>query len=474
MLERLLNRLPWVYGAFVLVWMILPLFYIARYNHAGADDFEVSGLLVRTQSIWQTAMALMERSAAYTGVFAQAIFQPADVQGIGFRVVPVAIILTYLATFFVGIRSLLSRNSLQTYGLLALGFFAVFFRLMESPAQTFFWSMSAIAYASSYTLAIVFLVLLGRYLSSEQARITQFGLLFLAMVAALGTHPVVSLLIVGLCVGALCYAGWQGQRQLYLPLGLLLVVAVVLLGLILAAPGSLRRISESGHQGWLDRPVLSPLYFAFNMYRDYVAKWLSDSLFMLSSLALVAWLIEKRITPRLPMPLWLPFVLTFGFGYMWFAVPKLLVNYIALRQIDTGIAFFLTGWLVSLVYVAAFIRRQWVVGETGTWLRPVVFAAMIATLLLPQYVSNMRFLWVDIRSGTAARYDAEVKSRYHVIGLSRAEKKVLVLDSLQAMPTMIYKGDLEVNSNYWLNRSFASYFGIAAVTVNRAPDKSDP
>jgi hypothetical protein len=30
--------------------------YISRYNHAGADDFEVSRLLIHTQNTWQTAM----------------------------------------------------------------------------------------------------------------------------------------------------------------------------------------------------------------------------------------------------------------------------------------------------------------------------------------------------------------------------------------------------------------------------------
>jgi hypothetical protein len=187
---------------------------------------------------------------------------------------------------------------------------------------------------------------------------------------------------------------------------------------------------------------------------------------MLSSVAFTGWLVEKRIAPQLRLPLWVPFAATFAFGYLWFFTPKLLVNYIASRQIDTGLAFFITGWIVSLVYLADFLQRQNLLHEAGRGWRSVIFGAMLLTLLLPQYVSNMRHLWVDIRSGSAARHDVEMTQRYRAMRQQKQTKQPLVLDSLQAKPLTIWKGDLLPDTNDWLNRSFAHYFGHTAVRVN--------
>lgn len=470
MLQKIWNRIPLIYALAVIVLIIAPLLYISRYNHAGADDFEVSGLLVRTQSIWQTAMALMKRSAAYTGVLVQALFQPADVQGIGFRLVPIGVVLLYLVTFYAGITALLPRHSTASErGVFMLACFAVFFRLMESPMQTIFWSMSAIGYTSGYALAILFIALLTQYLciDSSTGMAGKYAMVIVAMLLAMGSLPVVSLLTVGLCAGALLYALLNGQRQKWPALGFLLLLALLVLAYLLTAPGTARRISEGGHQGLVERPVLSLALFAFNMYRDYLARWFSDSLFLLSSVAFIGWLAERRVMPQLRLPLWLPFVATFAFGYLWFFIPKLLVNYIASRQIDTGLVFFITGWILSLMYLAAFLQRQHLLHEAGRGWRSVVFGAMLLTLLLPQYVSNMRHMWVDIRSGSAARHDLEITRRYQMMHRQRAGNQLLVLDTLQAMPLTIWKGDFIPDTSNWANRSFARYFGHTTISVKQ-------
>ncbi len=415
-------------------------------------------------------MALMKRSASYTGVLAQALFQPADVQGIGFRIVPIGIVLVYLVTFYTGIAALLPRHSTTSERwLFALACFAVFFRLMESPMQTIFWSMSAIGYTSGYVLAILFIALLTRYLciDSSVGMAGKYIMVIVAMLLAMGSLPVVSLLTVGLCAGALLYALLNGQRQKRLALGFLLLLALLVLAYLLTAPGTARRISEGGHQSLVERPILSLALFAFNMYRDYLAKWFSDSLFMLSSVAFIGWLAERRVVPQLRLPLWLPFAATFAFGYLWFFTPKLLVNYIASRQIDTGLVFFITGWILSLVYLADFLQRQKFLREAGRGWHSVVFGAMLLTLLLPQYVSNMRHMWVDIRSGSAARHDMEIMQRYQIMRRQRAGNQPLVLDTLQALPLTIWKGDFIPDTSNWANRSFAHYFGHTTISVKQ-------
>ncbi|MCS7019951.1 MAG: hypothetical protein RMJ87_12765 [Cytophagales bacterium] len=470
MLQKIWNRLPLIYAFAVIILIIAPLLYISRYNHAGADDFEVSGLLMHTQSIWQTAMALMKRSAAYTGVFAQALFQPSDVQGIGFRLVPICIILAYLLTFYGGIAALLPQQStFQERLLIAVSCFAIFFRLMESPMQTIFWSMSAIAYASSYVLAVGFATALVSYLctSSESSvpSFVSYGVVGIAMLMAMGVQPVVSVLTVGLCIGVWLYAllrSYRKEKRLFL--GLLVLMALLALAYLLTAPSTARRLSEGGVSNLAQLRLLSSAIFAFNMYRDYLAKWLSDSLLMLSSVVFVLWLVQKRIVPRLPIPIWMPFAATWFVGFLWFWIPKLLVSYIAARHMDMALVFFMTGWGVSLFYLAALVGQRCAVAEKNTWLLNLVFAAMLLTLLLPQYVSNMRQVWIDIDSGSAAQHDAEIKRRYAVMRLAGANE-LIALDTLQAMPLTIYKGDLIADTADWSNRAFAHYFQRRTVTV---------
>jgi hypothetical protein len=101
----------------------------------------------------------------------------------------------------------------------------------------------------------------------------KYVMVIVAMLLAMGSLPVVSLLTVGLCAGALLYALLNGQRPKWLPLGFLLLLALLVLAYLLTAPGTARRISEGGHQSLVERPILSLALFAFNMYRDYLAKW---------------------------------------------------------------------------------------------------------------------------------------------------------------------------------------------------------
>lgn len=481
-MQKILNRMPFFYAASVMLFIIAPLVYIARYNHAGSDDFQVSGLLMHTGSVLKTATVLMQRSAAYTGVFLQALLQPADIEGIGFKLVPVGIIATYLMTFYTLAAAFLPQSRTDERICFALACFSVFFRLTESPMQTFFWSMSAIIYTSGYFVFAIFILMLVRYLlrvnsadnglDSAQNIIGRLQIIFtegfgmyaamaILMLLTIGFSGVVSLLTVGLCAGAWVYVVLNGPKQKQLPLAFLLLGALLLLVYLLGAPGSLRRIAESGSPSWTERPIIAPAIFAFNMYRDYLAKWFSDSLFMLGSLALVFWLSEKRAMPQLRLPVWLPFAASIVCGYLWFFVPKFSVGYIASRHADMALVFFITGWLVSLTYGAAFLRER----LSGSLWRPVIFAAMLLTLLLPQYVSNMRFLWTDICSGAAAQHDKEMKRRYALMRTHRG--KAVELPPLQTYPITIYKGDLEADTAYWVNRAFARYFGQTAVSVKK-------
>ncbi|MCS6967286.1 MAG: hypothetical protein RMJ44_07950 [Cytophagales bacterium] len=473
MFKKIFAWLPSVYAIAVIVLVLAPLCWIARYNHASADDYEVSRLLLHTRSIWQTTAVLMQRSGHWTGCFLQALFQPVYLEGIGFQLVPIGIILTLLIIFYLGWSFLLCWTiNFRQGALLSLSSFAVFFRLIETPEQIIFWSMCAISYIGGYVCTILFLITLVNYLHRQN--FLNYAILIITTLLAAGSSAIASLLVVILCTGVWIYALYHRKWQIFLPLFLLTLLSLTALVLIINSPGTLNRMAEYGSQSWLERSWQQPAIFALNMYRHYLAKWLGDSLFMLSSLAVVIWLVEKRPAIAFSSPVvWLiSFVMLAG-SYLYFFIPQLAVGYIAGRHKDMALLLFLTGGSILLFQAACWLKQQFADSIPAKWLPPLLLAGMLLTLTFPEYISNLRFLWEDIRSRTAAKYDAQIRRLYQAARLYAGKPDTLAVEALQARPFMLYVQDseLEADPSNWKNRAFASYFGIAAVRLVQKQEK---
>ena len=68
-----------------------------------------------------------------------------------------------------------------------------------------------------------------------------------------------------------------------------------------------------------------------------------------------------------------------------------------------------------------------------------------------------------------ARYDADMMQRYAMVrqAAQRGDKEV-VLDPVN-YPRSLVILPLDMDAGYWMNRSYATYFGVTAVRVSPTP-----
>ena len=70
--------------------------------------------------------------------------------------------------------------------------------------------------------------------------------------------------------------------------------------------------------------------------------------------------------------------------------------------------------------------------------------------------NNVRTAYSDLLSGSAYRYDKELRNRYQDI--QNNKKEILVIPELSFLPKTIYFEDIRTNSKHWINQCYKSYF----------------
>ncbi len=452
--------------------VLLPLLALAYYNHpSAADDYGYIDTVYKFG--WLEAMHYYY--TGWTGRYFGILLNhsnPLLFHSIaGFKVLSAVLLLWMMAAFYGLAHHLTPTLSRLTHLGFAGALFFLFIWQIPSLASFFYWMAAFVTYTVPSILTFGWIIVVLRWYRLKTNRMKFLtgilaGFLVFAVIGCSEPNLLTMLILV---------AGFWGYRILFhrkvdgLMLG---VAAAAALGCVLyfTAPGLDVRLGGNPMSGNIPFSVIS----SFKKLASLATGWLVSPLALLTP---IWWMVLSRLTPTeracFAVPFWYFFLM-----YIGILAAQLFTSYYGIgidptaRELDLVYLFFLIGWfyVMGVLYHWASCRFSL---PAITWPMQGVVVVLLGLYLVFSFKknNNMRMIYGDLRSGSAAAYDAELYRRYDLI--QSAQGPIVYLPALKNRPESLFIDDLNENHNHWWNKLMAGYYGKEAIYLQAEKTKSD-
>lgn len=451
----------------VLLVVLLRHVALAFFIHPYADDFSYAVAGMRTRLLDRLA----QEYASWNGRYFSNILVLRGPLVLGlekglalYRLVPVLLLaLSWFAyrrfagALFHGRTSVGGR---WAFGLVVL---LLFLHGMPDASEGIYWYTGAITYQLPNSLGLLYAANWFHLLRNRRRPIGAWWLmqtLLVIIIAGCNELHMAYLVLFHVAVVVWCQHEAKGMRSTAL---FMLGISVLCALFVVMAPGNDTR----GALFPLRHDVVRTLGFSLAQTGRFLLTWTLQPVFILLTVLFIAW--QRTHGPgRWERWKWtalaLPVVIVFLAMFVTYWPTGLLGQY---RTVNAAYFFFLAAWCLFLKIWAS---------RLGNWLRlhyltPMTRGVLLGTTLVLFIVSGRDGkLSADLLSGRAARYDAEVHARYISVREAIATSaSVLVLPPITDPLNSLVILPLDPSPHHWTNRSFADYFGNAALDITVLP-----
>lgn len=492
----------------VFLGLMLPLYYIARYNVPSADDFvyERSIKVLIEESInplhWFTGLA-QEVSYAWStaqGTYGSHIVSrlwPMEQSTDSYFMVPIVLLTAFCVGMYWMLKQILYYFQTKRCNVIILATIlcTMCIQLVPSVVEAFYWRSGALLYTGFFALAMLALGWLFYVLREKPQikKIWQYTFLAVLMLLVEGGGYPVALGFV-LVVGAVLLYVFLEHRD-RLPL-VLLFFCVCLLGLLLnvLAPGNtarLERLSDMGigYQGTVWRTIVLSFWLGFQFIRE----WCSIPL-LLGMIVAVPVLYDglRNSTRQFRWPLlfsvatlcvycatYAPTAYTYG----WVGSPRYLdINFYAFILLIFANEAYYIGWLCARLRDSDVLCEAEKVLYVGlikqlkkyTWGALIVALLIIVICLQPNFYTNdtipqerpafaTESAIDSLKNGEARQYYHEYQMRMLILMDDKVNNAIL--EPYSCKPKTLYFDDIVEDSTDWRNRAMADWFEKGSVAL---------
>ena len=460
-----------------LIICVIPLLWIAVYNHSSADDYSY-GYLARwawtdTHNLFRVFAAAGEKikntylnwQGSYSAVALFAL-QP-SVWGEEFYGCTTVVVLGLLlfGTFYFCRKMVTILGGKKITGdLIALVLMLLSIELLPSPVEGLFWWNGSVYYVVFYALFLIETSLLMEVVQKDQCRAGKLAVLCILGVFLAGGNYITALLAMEtgflLLLGAVLR-----KRKAAWKVGIVYLLTVAGFLVNCLAPGN--AVRQSAFESW--SPVRAVLYSYHEAY-NYMIEWSAPLVLLgLAFLIPFVWRLPSFL-PNHKKSMW-GYLIALAVQYSLFASTFVPTLY-AYGEVGAGriqnVRFFF--WLLSCVvmeYIVICMIRQ-VLSETseavGGEYAGVFFSCI---LVLGAFFVGNTLLTDDTRdlvsvtavkslvSGEAKIYDMEMKQREQAYLSDAAQVRV---SPLTVKPELLFWEDITDNPDEWINQVVARFY----------------
>ncbi|MBO2008495.1 DUF6056 family protein [Hymenobacter negativus] len=465
------------------VLVALPFVALSYYNHPSLDDF-LDAVTVQRLGFWESQKYFyLNHTGRYATTVLLALVNPllyGHMEG-HWWIVALGFILGTFFTFRLCI-TLLPGVSGRAAWLGASILLAMWLAYAPGQAEGLYWFTGAYTYVVTGWLLLLWLVCLGHYAIARQAKRSTAGwlicLVILTVAIAGSTEPVaLPFLLILLAYGMLSW--WHNRSWV-----LLLMAGLTAVGCIVSfsAPGNFVRMQSMDESFGLIKALAYSLFTTAYLLLTWIG---NPVLLALSALILPVLYRAAQQREHLLVAVLARFPagwLTIGLGLLLAAAncPAYYASGtgLPLRARTTLYMLFLVAWFgVLLAWCCRQIRQGQPSGllqELATGRLAPLWVSLLVLFFFADYnVQTRRHLlgfgsnnvlrayqqWLD---GEAARYDAELRTRYQTM---KTGGPVVVIHPLRNKPELLFSfGVADVGSREALN-GYGQYFGVPRIVV---------
>ncbi|MCX2740244.1 DUF6056 family protein [Pontibacter anaerobius] len=450
------------------IYCLLPFLLLSFYAYPQADDYPFA-LRDRQTDFWNTQVILYQHWSGR--FFGTAILRLNPLITHSFSTYPYYALgmLLALAASLTFLLNRVLRHHVAMPVILGLSslLLALYLVQLPSTAEGLFWLTGFLTYTVPNVL---FLLLLFFLFSVTKAHKQSIKIVFTVVAAITGA------LIAGANEMAMLYlmasllfilvVSWMGKsdNKVYF-LAVFLFCFTVSLAVVLA-PGNYARMASHPQAG---QPLWSVVYASALTVASFY-QW--GALLLLASLVYVL-LFGREIKDafslsgmfRVPLPLLLLYVVgtvfLMNFLFVWATGER------PTPRLQNVIYFFLLlAWFYSL---QVFINQKPHWFNSAKW--PHFVSAAVSILLLLAFLNlynNISTAYLDLLSGKAKRYNAELRQRDQQMANSPCQN--CVVQPLTTVPASLYFLNLQEEvdeDNKWVNQDYARYWGKSSVKLSQ-------
>lgn len=468
--------LPFRVAQVILVLALLRHLLLALFVHPYADDYSyaVSGMSTPLlEGLWREYTSWNGRYASNILVLRGPLVSGIDIGLMLYRMVAIGLI---LFTWFAGFRLvkvILPAVRAHVAATIALVFLLLYLHVMPDASEGFYWYTGAMTYQLANALSLFFLanwIQAWRDQHELNARwyVVQV-LLILWMAGSNEVHMAFLVIGHGLLVFLFRKQYDPRRRAAIVLLGVALVASLV----VALAPGNATREALFP----LRHDALRTLVYAVAQTGRWSLNWILPIILpSILFLVLLRQGEERGLIGRdgLRWNKWvalaLPFACLFVSMVVTYWPTGLLGQY---RTLNMACFYFLPGWFVALTVWDRAVLRSMLPTPRAVQ-RPWWSWSIVAACCLFLFSGRDGLVTADLVGGHMARYDGDMMQRYATMrqAAQRGEKEV-VMDPVH-YPRCLVVLPLDTDADYWMNRSYATYFGVPAVRVNSALPPAAP
>ena len=470
LLSRLLRVGPWLGVAFCL----LPLVVLAFRSHPALDDFSFAGAAQQMDWWAFQAWEYQHWQGTYTTNAVLTGLNPLAYGLLQYYWLSALFVLAVLAlgTWQLCTALLSPPHRTPATALLLL----LVLVQLPSPAQGLYWLTGAWAYMLSGAGALSWGALVVRAAQTRAPRhFTAVGILTMVL---MGTNFVTAAWLAGiLLIVLLCSEA--GRRMPWLVLSAL---ALVCLGVALAAPGNACRLASMPPPQLALGPRLVLAVAKASVAASYaLLNWLGNGLLLTATLLLAPAMGRLAAQPTAALQRLTRSPLLLSTVALGLVVAAFLPTYVTVqlppppRLRNIIYLVFVVGWLLSIyAWVAWWVRQGRALPPLPAYGRLALLAWLPLALAtdhnthlthdgIGRQTNTVVQAYRDWLSGDAARYDAAQRARYTTLRATTAPS--VGLPPLPVQPATLFYYDISANPTLWGNQAYAQFFGKKAVWV---------
>ncbi len=456
----------------LLATVLTPLLALSYYNHPSpADDF--CYIWTDFNIGWFEAMKLYYTTwtGRYFGIFmnhSNPLFWHSFV---GFKILPVVLISAMIFGLYSLFRHLTPTLSrLAHFGFAGIVFFLYILKI-ASIAEAFYWMAAFVSYTVPNILTLLLIVLVLRWYRQD----TQGAKLLISVLAGFLIFAIVGCSETNLIIALLLVAAWWFYRLVFhrkadMFMIAMLVVSVFSAYLFFSSPGNAQRMGGNPLSGNFMFSFTSSFLKLALLSLDWILR--TPLIFFTFAWMVVLSRLSTGARNYFSVPVWFAVLLFVGI-----LAAQLFPSYYGVgieptaRVINCVYLYFLIGWFYVVGVVFHYLQRQYASQFNIKLVRYGLLYFVLVVSICVGFVRsvNVKMLYRDLYSGTAAAFDKESFQRYALIQASK--EPIVYVPLIKNRPLSLYIDDISDNQEFLWNRCLAGYFGKEAIHMKE--DRSE-
>ncbi len=445
---------------FFLIVLIIPYCYLSFFTQPNAEDFGLSFKYQQSDFIQLLKTSYLNRNGRYIANILMYLNPISFHNYLGYKLIPLLMITLIVIGNILLVRALFWFLSKSVQIIIALILSLLYLHNMPIISEGLYWYTGAVIYNGGIICSLFYMVVFVKLMRNRNKpnRINSF-ILTLLLFLSCGFNEVLSLLIPYLLfIITIIYFKSKNEFKKVV-LGQL-IFSILFSSILIFSPGNVLREAMYSN----NNIFTSSFYYSLLQTVRFSSEWLLISIALIPASILYYPIHQKWkehslwVKNSFYLNKWISVLILFSIIFICVFPPYWSTGILGQhRTLNVACFFFIIMWFINLsVWINATKKTNAL--NFSSKLLYIVGSLLIVSFIIS---GNGYHAVVDIFSGDAQRYDAQLNERFEkLMNAKRQKNKTILIPTLKNKSKSLFVLDISKDPKYWTNQSYNLYFRL--------------